>query len=146
MNFEVDPSNIVTGRRTRRGTKRLVDSKDWQQSYMSLVLEDVPEGEIEAALHESVDDGDTILSSDNNETDKTLSEENSFLASESADSQHTDDEFSVLSSEDEDEDDDEIEESASEKSDVKPRAPKGKRTLVKSNFCVDNDDLEEEFQ
>lgn len=146
MNFEVDASNIVTGRRTRRGTKRLVDSKDWQESYMSLVLEDVPDGEIEAALNDTVDDDDTILSSENDETEKKLyDEEDSFLASDSAESQHSDDEFSVLSSADEDELEDEEDIDESEKSDVKPRAQKKKPTVT-SNFCVEDDDIEEEFQ
>lgn len=47
---EIDPQNIVHGKRKRRRTKRLVDTDEWQTEYQNLILDDVPTSELSAAL------------------------------------------------------------------------------------------------
>lgn len=53
----IDIRNIVSGKRHRKSTTRLVDSTQWQHDYQQLILDDVPANEINAALlDEELDD------------------------------------------------------------------------------------------
>jgi len=64
----IDARNIISGKRRRKPTERLVDMDEWQQQYSALVLDDVPDDEIQAALEdENFDSEDEAFSDDEDE-------------------------------------------------------------------------------
>ena len=66
----IDVGNIITGKRRRRPTTRLVDSTEWQHDYQQLILEDVPENEITAALLDDQLDDEALYSDDEEEEEE----------------------------------------------------------------------------
>lgn len=85
----IDATNIICGKRRRKPTRRLVDSKEWQDEYQQLILEDVPENEVEAALLDDQLDADT---DDDDNDDDDNDEDEDVLSEESDDFIVTDDE------------------------------------------------------
>jgi hypothetical protein len=88
----LDPQNIITGKRKRRRTSRFVDSKEWQDAYGKLILDDIPAEEIEAALvDDDVDDAVVVSESDEERSDDE--EDDGFFQADGDDVDDSDDEF-----------------------------------------------------
>ena len=109
MSLEIDTSNIVDGSRSRRKTRRLVDSKEWQDDYERLVLDDVPQEELVAALVADVTDDAEIESEEDDHCGDKMENEDDFIVNSSDECDSGEDEF-ISMSEDDDEDDDEDDE------------------------------------
>lgn len=104
----IDVGNIVTGKRRRRPTTRLVDSTEWQHEYQQLILEDVPANEITAALlDDELDDEARYSDEDEDEDDGSSGDEDDvadFIVDDSQTEGSDDDDFIVGSSDSESED------------------------------------------
>lgn len=89
---DLQTSNIITGKRKRRSTTRLVDSEEWQSSYSKIMLEDVPDNEVFAALQDECLDSDDEQYSDDEISLSESEEDNDFIVN---DAETEDDDFSA---------------------------------------------------
>lgn len=71
----IDTRNIVQGRRTRRPTRRYEDEVFNTEEYRRMMLCDIPQSELNAALYEEVTDDET-------DTDESASEQSENSESE----------------------------------------------------------------
>lgn len=83
----LDVTNIITSKRRRKPTKRLVDSQEWQAEYRHLILEDVPDSELAAALDdEHFEDGVAPETDDEDEDDDDDADDvDGFVVSDESD-------------------------------------------------------------
>ena len=65
---DVDGSNVVHGKRRRRQPQRFTDTEEFQRDWVGLILEDIPDDELKAALEDS--DAEFDLSSSEDEADE----------------------------------------------------------------------------
>jgi hypothetical protein len=109
MSLEINTSNIVEGSRRRKRTRRLVDSAQWQKDYGRLILDDVPQDELVAALIADVSEDPEIESEDEGCVEGSVDTEMGFVVQSSDQESEDDDDYITVSDGDEDEETDDEE-------------------------------------
>lgn len=131
LSRDIDAKNIVSGKRVRKQTKRFVD--ELMALEADLILADVPENELDAAINDSdVDEDESEAESDDGDEDEQDGDEDE----ESSDSDYVDDDDDDEQEEDDD-DDEEEEKSAKDDEIIVPCSPnKGGRQIEVQAFLA----------
>lgn len=64
---DIDPANIVTGKRRRRATRTIYTEPEFQSSIAHVLLADVPDSELPAVLTDNVNDVYIVTDSDDDD-------------------------------------------------------------------------------